>query len=202
MWGSDSTAVAVQQRKSRQQTPPRSPPPTQRLLHPAPSQYTRHDPQRLIITRKARHTYFQDGRVKVCCVRGSGFGCRLFRQRHSFAARMLIVCSTQARTRRLVKQPPPAQHHESRTMWHWVRCTYGGVCRPLRSASKLLEACANPHLVRRCARSLTVSSVRDSFWPCQAATNTLTDDVPMSRVKFNANTEYAYLQNFKVLQST
>jgi hypothetical protein len=27
-------------------------------------------------------------------------------------------------------------------------------------------------------------------------------DVPMSRVKFNANTEYAYLQNFKILQST
>lgn len=27
-------------------------------------------------------------------------------------------------------------------------------------------------------------------------------DVPMSRVKFNANTEYQYLQNFKVLQST
>ena len=26
-------------------------------------------------------------------------------------------------------------------------------------------------------------------------------DVPMARVKFNANTEYAYLQNFKVLQS-
>ena len=24
----------------------------------------------------------------------------------------------------------------------------------------------------------------------------------MSRVKFNANTEYAYLQNFKILQST
>ena len=27
-------------------------------------------------------------------------------------------------------------------------------------------------------------------------------DVPMSRVKFNVNTEYAYIQNFKVLQST
>jgi hypothetical protein len=27
-------------------------------------------------------------------------------------------------------------------------------------------------------------------------------DVPMSRVKFNVNSEYAYLQNFKVLQST
>ena len=27
-------------------------------------------------------------------------------------------------------------------------------------------------------------------------------DVPMSKVKFNVNTEYAYIQNFKVLQST
>ncbi|KAI1393306.1 calponin homology domain-containing protein [Hypoxylon trugodes] len=27
-------------------------------------------------------------------------------------------------------------------------------------------------------------------------------DVPMSRVKFNVNTEYAYIQNFKVLQNT
>ncbi len=26
-------------------------------------------------------------------------------------------------------------------------------------------------------------------------------DVPMARVKFNVNTEYAYLQNFKILQS-
>ncbi len=26
-------------------------------------------------------------------------------------------------------------------------------------------------------------------------------DVPMSRVKFNVNTEYAYIQNFKILQS-
>ena len=25
-------------------------------------------------------------------------------------------------------------------------------------------------------------------------------DVPMSRVKFNVNTEYGYIQNFKVLQ--
>ena len=27
-------------------------------------------------------------------------------------------------------------------------------------------------------------------------------DVPMSRVKFNINTEYAYIQNMKILQST
>jgi len=26
-------------------------------------------------------------------------------------------------------------------------------------------------------------------------------DVPMSRVKFNVNTEYAYITNFKILQS-
>lgn len=26
-------------------------------------------------------------------------------------------------------------------------------------------------------------------------------DIPMGRVKFNVNTEYAYIQNFKVLQS-
>jgi hypothetical protein len=35
-----------------------------------------------------------------------------------------------------------------------------------------------------------------------ADSNQRADDVPMSRVKFNANTEYAYLQNFKILQST
>ena len=28
------------------------------------------------------------------------------------------------------------------------------------------------------------------------------EDLPMNRVKFNVNTEYAYLQNFKILQST
>ena len=27
------------------------------------------------------------------------------------------------------------------------------------------------------------------------------EDLPMGRVKFNVNTEYAYLQNFKILQS-
>ncbi|KAI9858739.1 MAG: hypothetical protein M1824_004159 [Vezdaea acicularis] len=32
-------------------------------------------------------------------------------------------------------------------------------------------------------------------------TNCFLVDVPMSRVKFNVNTEYAYLQNFKILQN-
>ncbi|KAF2758050.1 hypothetical protein EJ05DRAFT_493018 [Pseudovirgaria hyperparasitica] len=37
--------------------------------------------------------------------------------------------------------------------------------------------------------------IMDSIYPNSV-------DVPMSRVKFNVNTEYAYLQNFKILQNT
>lgn len=41
---------------------------------------------------------------------------------------------------------------------------------------------------------------------CRAALCQIFDsiylDIPMGRVKFNVNTEYAYLQNFKILQST
>lgn len=37
--------------------------------------------------------------------------------------------------------------------------------------------------------------------PGHVALTVLLVDVPMSRVKFNVNTEYAYLQNFKILQS-
>ena len=42
------------------------------------------------------------------------------------------------------------------------------------------------------------------FWKTSIGLPSRNDivDVPMSRVKFNVNTEYAYLQNFKVLQST
>jgi len=50
---------------------------------------------------------------------------------------------------------------------------------------------------------MTVSSV--CLANCQkrycAVLTRITVDVPMTRVKFNANAEYAYLQNFKVLQS-
>lgn len=61
-----------------------------------------------------------------------------------------------------------------------------------------------------CARSSIRYSVswRDELTPFfhprldMWLTSCLLVDVPMSRVKFNVNTEYAYLQNFKVLQST
>ena len=51
---------------------------------------------------------------------------------------------------------------------------------------------------------MTVSSVcwyfLFIFWNLEAK-QACTEDLPMSRVKFNVNTEYAYLQNFKILQS-
>ncbi|KAH7136050.1 calponin homology domain-containing protein [Dendryphion nanum] len=45
--------------------------------------------------------------------------------------------------------------------------------------------------VEQCGTGAALCQVFDSIYY----------DVPMSRVKFNANTEYAYLQNFKILQN-
>ncbi|CCU80373.1 microtuble-associated protein EB1 [Blumeria hordei DH14] len=45
--------------------------------------------------------------------------------------------------------------------------------------------------VEQCGTGAALCQVFDSIYL----------DIPMSRVKFNVNTEYAYLQNFKVLQS-
>ncbi|KAK4188653.1 putative microtubule-associated protein rp eb family member 1 protein [Podospora australis] len=46
--------------------------------------------------------------------------------------------------------------------------------------------------VEQCGTGAALCQVYDSIFL----------DVPMSRVKFNVNTEYAYIQNFKVLQNT
>ncbi|KAI9822038.1 MAG: hypothetical protein M1832_003210 [Thelocarpon impressellum] len=46
--------------------------------------------------------------------------------------------------------------------------------------------------VEQCGTGAAICQVFDSIYL----------DVPMSRVKFNVNTEYAYLQNFKILQNT
>ncbi|KAM0803409.1 calponin homology domain-containing protein [Usnea florida] len=45
--------------------------------------------------------------------------------------------------------------------------------------------------VEQCGTGAALCQVYDSIF----------QDLPMSRVKFNVNTEYAYLQNFKILQS-
>ena len=57
-------------------------------------------------------------------------------------------------------------------------------------------------------RSSTASSVRSltivefgMYWSEDADLLLAVVDVPMSRVKFNVNSEYAYIQNFKILQS-
>jgi len=46
--------------------------------------------------------------------------------------------------------------------------------------------------VEQCGTGAALCQVYDSIFM----------DVPMSRVKFNVNTEYAYIQNFKILQNT
>jgi len=45
--------------------------------------------------------------------------------------------------------------------------------------------------VEQCGTGAALCQIYDSIF----------QDVPMARVKFNVNTEYAYLQNFKILQS-
>ncbi|KAL2259640.1 hypothetical protein VTK26DRAFT_6631 [Humicola hyalothermophila] len=45
--------------------------------------------------------------------------------------------------------------------------------------------------VEQCGTGAALCQVYDSIFL----------DVPMHRVKFNVNTEYAYIQNFKILQS-
>lgn len=124
-------------------------------------------------------------------VRGRRARRRLFRDPPPRCTRMLTVPSLQTRTRRLVKQPPPAEHHQGRTMRDWVR-----------HAHRTVQGSANGQTEQRFAKSLTVSSVRPRCHATREIALTPADDVPMSRVKFNANTEYAYLQNFKILQST
>lgn len=60
------------------------------------------------------------------------------------------------------------------------------------------------YIVLRCARFLTrstVSTPRACYVARMKDTKTCIVDIPMGRVKFNVNTEYAYIQNFKILQS-
>ncbi len=86
----------------------------------------------------------------------------------------------------MAQQPSSAQYHQGRAVRNWVSAPV-----------PLAASCPSPPRVRRAARadpyvaSAALCQVFDSIYL----------DVPMSRVKFNVNTEYAYIQNFKVLQS-
>lgn len=107
------------------------------------------------------------------------------------------LATSQPRTYRMAQQPPPAQHDQGRAMRNWVRTT-----QPLQA---LIRAGArlsmhHPTTIREQLPWLTdvVSPPRAAL--CQVF-DSIFGDLPMSRVKFNVNTEYAYIQNFKILQS-
>ena len=63
-----------------------------------------------------------------------------------------------------------------------------GLRAPPRPLTKICRGFADPFQLS----SAALCQVFDSIYM----------DLPMSRVKFNANTEYQYVQNFKILQST
>ena len=51
------------------------------------------------------------------------------------------------------------------------------------------------------AFSVGISLSSDSLFVVRKELTWYSVDVPMSKVKFNVNTEYAYIQNMKILQS-
>jgi len=126
--------------------------------------------------------------------------------------RSLVLCAetppltkdpSQTRTASLAQQPPTTKHRKGRAVRYWVKfldATYLG--------PEKLTVVRQP-LERRYVRSSTASSVRflSSFrfwgwtkWADLFASSSV--DVPMAKVKFNLSSEYAYLSNFKILQST
>lgn len=84
----------------------------------------------------------------------------------------------------MAEQPLAAQYHQGRA----VRNRVGPEPLPCPAAALDSLSCS-PRLTKE--HSAALCQVYDSIFL----------DVPMSRVKFNVNTEYAYIQNFKVLQS-
>jgi hypothetical protein len=90
----------------------------------------------------------------------------------------MLTRHSQTRTRSMAQQPTTVEHHQSRAMRYGVS--------PIISCSPFLGLVLTP-----LEHSAALCQIFDSIYL----------DVPMSRVKFNVNTEYAYLQNFKILQS-
>ena len=74
------------------------------------------------------------------------------------------------------QRPPPAQYDQSRAVWHRVR----SLCSCVATEAKLTSL-----------PSAALCQIYDSVFL----------DLPMARVKFDARTEYAYLENFKILSN-
>ena len=80
----------------------------------------------------------------------------------------------------MAQQPATTQCHQGRAMRYWVSF-------PLPHNLPR----SDPTVVDKFETRAALCQIFDSIYL----------DVPMARVKFNVNTEYAYLQNFKILQS-
>lgn len=78
-------------------------------------------------------------------------------------------------------------------MWYWVSLL---LCYPSPAISRN-DGRTDNHYDRRPG----LTTLFPSAALCQVF-DSIYMDVPMSRVKFNVNSEYAYIQNYKVLQST
>lgn len=90
----------------------------------------------------------------------------------------------------MAQQLAPTEHHKGRAMRDRVGCN----TPPPRPQHEIRE------------RRWTIGTPTHTDVPCDSAAlcqvyDSIFLDVPMSRVKFNVNTEYAYIQNFKILQS-
>jgi hypothetical protein len=95
----------------------------------------------------------------------------------------------QSGAHRMAQQPPTAQYYQGRAMRYWV----SRPDMPLTRKQDITILCLSHE-----ARANFTSSASAAL--CQVF-DSIFLDIPMSRVKFNTNTEYAYIQNFKVLQS-
>lgn len=86
----------------------------------------------------------------------------------------------------MAKSATSAEHHQGRAVRHWVSLpVFGAPPRPPFPYASCVP-------LTRSVSSAALCQVFDSIFM----------NLPMSRVKFNANTEYQYVQNFKILQST
>ena len=85
----------------------------------------------------------------------------------------------------MAQWPSAAQHDQDRAMWYRVRVFPRASSKP-RSTTGFVTT--NAALLR----SAALCQVYDSIFL----------DLPMARVKFDAKTEYAYLENFKILSNS
>lgn len=85
----------------------------------------------------------------------------------------------------MAQQLVAAEYHQGRAVWYWVSFSSTPPSVRRQIATCLMNG------PDEAAHRAALCQIFDSIYL----------DIPMARVKFNVNTEYAYLQNFKILQS-